>query len=162
MTRIACGLALAAALGAAANAAGQPGPTPGQNTDRTQSPGGSGAGGPAGGAPAGDGPMVCVRECKPGQKVVYTSVVKTYCAPDYSIGGLLRRCFGSCDECGAGACGACGGCEVRTRTVLVKKVVPGPGVSTCVLGDATVARSPAAPTIKGSSFFTECPPPPRR
>ncbi len=114
---------------------GRPSPTPGQSVPQF----------PVGGAPAG-GPKVCVTEPKPTTRVVYDSVCKEYCAPRCcSVLGLIRRCFGLEEECDSGGCGDC---ELRTRSVLVKKVVPGPDVPTCVLKDAAAcAPGPARPAI---------------
>jgi hypothetical protein len=67
---------------------------------------------------------VCVVEPKSTTKTVYGSVCKEFCRPECSLLSLLRKC-GGCATCDCGA--------VRTRNVLVKKVVPGREVPACVL-----------------------------
>lgn len=72
---------------------------------------------------------VCASEPQTTTKTAYTSVCKEYCAADYSPLAVLRRCLGH---------GACDGpCPPQplTKTVLVKKTVPGPDKMTCVLKD---------------------------
>jgi hypothetical protein len=66
----------------------------------------------------------CVIEPRPTTKTVYSSACKDYCLPECSLLGLLRKC-GGCATCD------CGG--VRTRHVLIKKVVPGCYLPACVL-----------------------------
>lgn len=70
---------------------------------------------------------VCVTEPKATTKTVYTSACKEFCAPDYLPLAVLRRCFGheACDD----PCPP----QPLTKTVLVKKTVPGPDKMTCVL-----------------------------
>jgi hypothetical protein len=100
------------------------------------------------GAPACGTAKVCVMEPKPTTKVVYDSVCKDYCVPRCcSLFGLLRSCTGFGDECKSGGCGGggCGDCELRTRRVLVKKVVPDCDKPTCVLKDAPAGAACCLP-----------------
>ena len=78
---------------------------------------------------------VCVIEPRPTTKTAYGSVCKEYCLADCSLLGLLRKC-GGCATCD------CGG--VRTRNVLVKKIVPGCDVPACVLKEVPAGCPPAA------------------
>ena len=75
-------------------------------------------------APSG-GPKVCVYEQQKTTKVVYASVCKEYCAPNYSPLAVLRRCLRrGCD-------GPC--TDPLAKTVLVKKSISGPGTWACTL-----------------------------
>ncbi len=121
--------ALAAAVGLCA---AQPPPSP---------PGASVRQTPAdlvGKAPAEGGPKACVYEPKATKKVVYHTVCKEYCAPDYSPLAVLRRCCGlaDCD----GPCPP----EPLVKTVLVKRSVPGPDKMACALKDLPLACPPGA------------------
>ncbi len=80
----------------------------------------------SGAQPPPAGVTVCVYEPQKTTKVVYASVCKEYCAADYSPLAVLRRCLGH-DPCD-GPCTA-----PRTKTVLVKKTVPGPDKLACEL-----------------------------
>ena len=75
---------------------------------------------------------ICVIEPRPTTKVVYSSACKEFCLPECSLLSLLRKCGG----CGCG--------EVRTRTVLIKKVAPGCDKPACVLKEVPAACPPAA------------------
>lgn len=72
---------------------------------------------------------VCVTECQPTKKTVYSSVHKEYCLPHRSLLGLFHDL---CDWCGADE-ESCERCQMRTKNVLVKKIVAGPPVEKCVL-----------------------------
>lgn len=114
-----------------------PAPTPAPGNERPGgTPGGAGVGSPV----AAGGPKVCVREMKATTRVVYTSVCKEYCLP---YGTCLWDSLFGCGDCDEGGCEKCG--PVRTRSVLVKKVVPGPEVPTCALKDAPCAT--CAPSL---------------
>ncbi len=76
----------------------------------------------------------CVSECRPTTKVVYSSVVKEYCWPGVS---LVDWFFGKCGlDCDVSHC------QLHTKRILVKKVVPGPCRPTCVLKDAAPCPAP--------------------
>ncbi|HJZ53909.1 MAG TPA: hypothetical protein VKE74_03075 [Gemmataceae bacterium] len=77
-------------------------------------------------------PHTCVIDTKSNTKTVYTTVCKDYCRYDGSIMGILHRCFGD---------GGCP-CEMRTRTILVKKIVPAPDTQYCVVKEAPGGYSP--------------------
>jgi hypothetical protein len=80
---------------------------------------------------------VCVVEPRPTTNVVYGSACREFCLPDCSLLGLIRKCCGGCAACD------CGG--VRTRNVLIKKVVPGCDEPACVLKEVPAGcPSPAA------------------
>jgi hypothetical protein len=84
---------------------------------------------------------VCVSEPKKNTKVVYSSHCKEYCLPSCSLWSLFS----------GGNCGCEGNCgEVRTRNVLVKKVVPTCDTTQCVLKEVPVAAGclPCAPVGK--------------
>ena len=70
---------------------------------------------------------ICVLECQPATKKVY-SVVRT----EFCIKNSCRPFHGLWSFCGFSDCGSC---EKRTRSVLVKKTIPAPPVSKCVLKD---------------------------
>jgi len=82
---------------------------------------------------------ICVTEMKATTKTVHNSVCKEYCLPHRSLLSILKSCCGLDD----GACGECG--EVRTRSVLVKKIVPGPMTPVCAIKDLS---APAVPPKK--------------
>ncbi len=119
--------------------AGRPSPTPGTSVPQTP------AGGATVAAPAVGAGKVCVAEPKPTTKVVYGSVCQEYCTPRCgSVLGLLKELAGFGD--GHGCCrDGCTDCELRTRRVLVKKVVPGPDAPACVLKEAPCG--PACPPV---------------
>ncbi len=73
---------------------------------------------------------VCVKECAPKTKAVYEVKCKEFCVPKCGIFGMLR---GTCSEC------ADGNCEVKTKKVLIKKIVPDGQEAKCVLKDAPTA-----------------------
>lgn len=75
---------------------------------------------------------VCVVEPKATTKVVYTSRCKDYCLPCCSLWGLL------CGRCDTGSCG-----PVRTKSVLVKKKVPGCDTKQCVVKELPPGCEPA-------------------
>jgi len=77
---------------------------------------------------------VCATECQPTKKTVYSSVEKQYCLAERGLLDWLHGClFGSDD-----GCNHCG--QVRTKTVLVKKIVPGKPVERCVLKEIIVNK----------------------
>ena len=78
-------------------------------------------------APVDGNPKTCVREQVPTTRVVYCSEEKEFCKPHTRFLHMLGHCCGLCDAA------PCGGCEVWTKRVLIKKVVPGPTVEKCVL-----------------------------
>lgn len=141
---------LAALVAAVGLGAGQQPPTlPGESVRQTPRD-------LVGGAPAGS-PKVCVYEPKATKKVVYTTVCKEYCAPDYSPLAVLRRCLGhnTCD----GPCPP----EPLVKTVLVKKVVPGPDKMVCALKDAPPCLPvvvPGVPAAAPPAPVDAVPPPP--
>ena len=73
---------------------------------------------------------VCVTESQPTKKTVYNVVCKDFCVKhSFHLFG-----HGWCDLCGDEPGG--GNCELHTKKVLVKKIVPGPCAEKCVLKDA--------------------------
>jgi hypothetical protein len=71
---------------------------------------------------------VCVVEPKATTKAVYGWVCQAYCAPRCRLLDWF--------------CGGCGCCELRTRSVLRKKTVPGCPVPACVLKEVPVTSAP--------------------
>ena len=73
-------------------------------------------------------PKVCVKEPTPTTKVVYVVEVKEYCKPHSSFLDIIT---GSCNSCN----NSCGSCELHTKRVLIKKIIPGPDKMQCVVRD---------------------------
>jgi hypothetical protein len=80
---------------------------------------------------------ICVKEMKPTTKTVYSAAYKEYCLPHCSVLSHIKSC------CGMGSC-ADGDCTVRTRHVLVKKIVPDCDKPACVLKELPAAPLPVA------------------
>ncbi len=77
-----------------------------------------------------DPTKVCVIEVKPAKKVVYTSACRDYCVMhQFSLMHMFKKCCGMDDG------EACSGCELHSKTVLIKKIVPGCLTPKCVLKD---------------------------
>ncbi|MDB5307899.1 MAG: hypothetical protein JWO38_2101 [Gemmataceae bacterium] len=93
-------------------------------------------------------PHVCVIEMRPTTRTVYTSVCKDYCRYDGSILGIIRRCCGTGGDCP---------CEMKTRTILIKKIVPGPDVPVCVAkeagGGCAPCQTPAGAPLPGPGLL---------
>jgi len=72
---------------------------------------------------------MCVSECQPTKKTVYSSVSKDYCLARRPLLDWLHGCCESlmggegCDHCS----------DVHTKNVLVKKIVTGKPVEKCVV-----------------------------
>ncbi len=82
---------------------------------------------------------VCIAVPKKNTKVVYSSVCHDYCLPKCT----LRCLFGhGCHDCGDG-CETCG--KVKTRHVLVKKIVPACDTKDCVIREQLVPQCQSAP-----------------
>jgi len=71
---------------------------------------------------------VCVTEMKQTTKVIYSSAIRYYCKPHKSLMDILKG--RSCSECEG-----YNNCEVWTKKVLIKHVVPGKEKPVCVLKD---------------------------
>jgi hypothetical protein len=63
----------------------------------------------------------CTPVYAPAKKTVYSTVTREYCLANRSICDLLMRKCGMVDDCESAPTG-----ETRTRTLLVKKIVPKP------------------------------------
>jgi len=63
----------------------------------------------------------CTPVYAPAKKTVYSTVTREYCLANRSICDLLMRKCGMVDDCDNAPTG-----ETRTRTLLVKKIVPKP------------------------------------
>jgi len=76
----------------------------------------------------------CTPEVKVVKKTVYSCVSREYCLPTCSLFSQLMKCCGMADDCD------CSTGETRTKTLLVKKLVPkcDEGCGTCL----TPAPSP--------------------
>lgn len=81
----------------------------------------------------------CVPELKPKTRVVYSTVCRDYCLPSRSLVDLVLAKCGISDDCDE----ATG--ETRTKTLLVKKVVPKCDAPVCMPGDAAMLRTPGVP-----------------
>ena len=132
MRRIVCFLTLGTLLTLVTQSQSQqPSPIPGEEKSPSKASSGSG-----------DGPKVCVTEIKPTPKVVYSSTCKQYCVPHKSFHDILRSCFGH-------ESASCGQCEMRTKNVLLKKVVDGPDAPKCILKNAPAeCETCAQPGVK--------------
>jgi len=85
---------------------------------------------------------MCVRESQPTKKTVYSSVEKEYCQARRPLLDFLHGClFGHDDDCPACS-------DVRTTTVLVKKIVPGKPVERCVVKDVPLVMEAIVPVKK--------------
>ena len=94
---------------------------------------------------------VCVKECVPKTKVVYEVKCREYCVGKCSFFGMLRS---ACGDCADGACG-----EVRTKKVLIKKIVPDGTEAKCVLKDAPTAAPHATGGTSAAPVATTAPVP---
>ena len=97
-------------------------------------------------------PHTCAIEMKPTTRTVYTSVCKDYCRYDGSILAIIRRCCGKGGDCP---------CEMKSRNILVKKIVPGPDVPYCVAKEGVggcAACQLAAPRPTPGAVPTAFPP----
>jgi hypothetical protein len=79
---------------------------------------------------------ICVRETKTNTKKVYTTHCKEYCQENCS---LFSHFFGK------GDCGCDCNCQVRTKKVLVKKMVPDCDTTQCVLKEVPATCAPCSP-----------------
>jgi hypothetical protein len=79
---------------------------------------------------------ICVRETKTNTKKVYAAHCKEYCQETCS---LFSHFFSK------GDCGCDCNCEVKTKKVLVKKMVPDCDTTQCVLKEVPVNCAPCPP-----------------
>jgi hypothetical protein len=83
----------------------------------------------------------CVPEFKPKTKVIYSTICREYCQPERSlIDCILAKC-GLDDDCEESS-----GVK-RSKTLLVKKVVPKCETTTCGPVNAAMIMTPPPPRI---------------
>jgi hypothetical protein len=143
------GFLVAAVLLAAADPgaeAQQPAPIPGGTGVQMQpAPVPAGTGAPLACA----GPKVCVREMKATTKVVRGSECKDFCVPRSFLVDFMRSCMGK-GGCADGDCG-----NVHTKSVLMKKTVPGPDKAVCTLKELPVQVQVLPIPVPGDSSLSK-------